>query len=55
MAIGASRLSAPIPNTEGVSFVPPTIVESFSIVWIVDDESGTRHEGPHTNIDALMP
>lgn len=50
-----SGLRSTVSNTEGVVFVPLTIVELVSIDGIIAGESGTRPKGLRTNIDDPVP
>lgn len=50
----ADGLRAPVAIAEGADVVPP-YADSVPVIGIVGDESGTRSEGPHPDINALEP
>lgn len=53
--MGASGSSAPVLDATGVGVVPSTIIDAVSTNGMIDDESGTRFEGPRPDVDAPVP
>lgn len=55
MAVGAGELRIPIVDVKGVVGVPSTFIDSILAEGMIVEESGTRFEGPHADVDEPTP